>query len=200
MKQNISNLVCAPAKDGDVGAGSGGVAGTLSQAKQTVAQTARDTAAKIKTTASDTAARAKEEAQRLVQEKKETAANRVGGYSSALHESAKTFEEQDPNIAWFAHQAADRLQSVADYVRNRDFAALRQDAEGLARRHPAAFFGGLFVAGLVLGSVLTASRRNTEDDSFATNDDLGADEWAEGGTQGTVQTNTDFPGASAAGI
>lgn len=200
MKQNISHLVCAPATEGSAGAGSGGVTGTLAQAKQNVAQTARDTAAKIKTTAADTASRAKEEAQRIAQQKKENAANRVGGYSSALHESARALEEQDPNIAWFAHQAADRLQTVADYVRNRDFAALRQDAESLARRHPAAFFGGMFVAGLVLGSVLTASNRDTDEATLDEGQDLGTGDWADEANRGTAPTETGFPGASAAGI
>lgn len=149
----------APAGDSEAGAGAGGVTGTLAQAKQNVTQTARDTAAKIKSVAGETAARARQEVGRMAQDKKETAANRVGGYGSALHNTAKSLEEQDPNIAWFAHQAADRLEGVANYVRSRDFAGLRTDAEGVARRHPAAFFGGLFVAGLVLGNVLKASQR-----------------------------------------
>lgn len=197
MKQNISNLVCAPMNEGSSGAGSG-ISGTLAQAKQTVSQTARDTAAKIKTTASETASRAKEETQRIAQQKKETAARRVDSYGSALHESAKSLEADDPNIAWFTHRAADRLQGVADYVRSRDFTALRHDTESLARRHPAAFFGGMFLAGLVLGSVLTASRRDT--DSTPSDDNEGANDWANDANGGDIRTETDFPGASAAGI
>jgi hypothetical protein len=191
MKQNISNLVCAPADEG--GSGTGAIA----QAKQAVSQTARETATRLKTTASQTASRAKEEAQRIAEQKKETVASRVDNYGSALHDSAKSLEEQDPNIAWFTHRAADRLQNVADYVRARDFTALRQDAEGIARRHPAAFFGGMFVAGLVLGSLLTASRRQPSDDSFEESE---TNDLADSLNRGEAQTETDFPGASAAGI
>lgn len=142
--------------------------GKITQAKQAISQTAREAAAKVKTVAADTAAKARGEAERLVGEKKETAADRIGGYSSAIHDSAKSLEESDPNIAWFTHQAADKLQSVADYVRSRDFAGLKDDCCGVARRHPAAFFGGMFVAGLLIGNLMKASARPREetDSSF----------------------------------
>ncbi|MES2694960.1 MAG: hypothetical protein V4773_15925, partial [Verrucomicrobiota bacterium] len=127
----------------------------VAQAKQS----ARDVAAKVKTAAADTVARAKTEAGRYAGEKKEAAAERLGGYSSSIHDTARGLEEKDPNIAWFTHQAADKVQGVADYLRDRDFDTLRADCESVARRHPVAFFGGLFVAGLVLGNMLKATSR-----------------------------------------
>lgn len=132
---------------------------TLTELKTSAAQTTREAANKVKSAATSTVSRAKEEAERLAREKKEQAAEQIGSYSSAIHESARAFEEKDPNIAWFTHRAADRLQTVADYMRNRDFAALRRDAEDVARRHPAGFFGGMFVAGLVIGNLVKASQR-----------------------------------------
>jgi hypothetical protein len=83
-----------------------------------------------------------------------------------MHDTARSLEEQDPNIAWFTHRAADKIQGVADYVRSQDFRALRADAEDVARRHPAVFFGGLFLAGLMLGNVAKAGRNRArqEDD------------------------------------
>jgi len=83
-------------------------------------------------------------------------ADQLGRYGSAVHQSAESFEEQDQNIAYFAHRAADRIEGIAGYIRTRDFAGLKRDAEDVARRHPAAFFGGLFVAGLVIGNLLKA--------------------------------------------
>ncbi len=199
--QTITSLMHSPAGETDSGTGSGGVAGTLSSARDKVAQTARDTASKIKSSASETVAEARVEAERIARQKKEQAAEKVGGYSSSLHKSAESFEEQDPNIAWVAHQAADKLQSVAEYVRTRDFAGLRTDAENLARRHPAAFFGGLFVAGLVLGNVLKASRRRevvergygngVGDWPTSTPESLGA---------GSEQTQTNYPGSQSVGL
>ena len=137
--------------------------GTLADTKNKLTTTARDAAAKVKSAVAGTATKAKDQASHLATEKKEAASARIGGYSSALHDSARTLEEKDPNIAWFTHRTADRLQGVADYLRTRDFHGLRDDCEGIARRHPAAFFGGLFVAGLILGNVVKASRRKLED-------------------------------------
>ena len=168
------------------GTGSAGtateVSGTLTETKNQIAQTARDAATKVKTAATKTVGRAKDEAERFVTDKKETAAGRIGSYSSAIHETANSLEEKDPNIAWFTHQAADKLQGVADYMRNRDLAALRHDAEDIARRHPAAFFGGMFLAGLLIGNVVKASRKKldgephpTDYDSESAQDETGSD-------------------------
>lgn len=134
--------------------------GTLTQAKQAISSTARDTAARIKSAATETASRAKEQAQRIASDTKETAAERLSGYGSAMHDSAKRFEEKDPNIAWATHQLADRIDRVADYVRTSDLDTMRLDAENWARRHPVAFFGGLFIGGLVMGNLLKARPSN----------------------------------------
>lgn len=159
----------AYARAGEDPSGAGGeTAGTITQAKQAITSTARDTAARIKSVASDTANRAKSEAQRIASDTKETTASRLGGYGSAIHESAKSFEEQDPNIAWATHRLADRVEGVAQYIRSSDLADLKSDAENFARRHPLAFFGGLLIGGLVIGNLLKA--HDTEmmpDDDFA---------------------------------
>ncbi len=162
-----------------------------SSTKASLTATARDAAGQIKTTAAQTAARARDEAQRLAAEKKSTAAERIEGYSSAMHESAKAFEEQDPNIAWFTHRAADRLHGVADYVRNRDFNDLRHDAEDIARRHPAVFFGGLFVAGLLLGNILKASGRRDHARTYNYDSgDTDTSDWAASGNPSASMPET----------
>lgn len=155
------------------------------QPRSSVAQAARDAASTIGTAASETASRVREGAEKLVSDKKDTAADRVGAYGSAIHESARSLEEQDPNIAWLTHRAAEKLESVADYMRTRDFRGLRDDAESLARRHPAAFFGGMCVAGLVLGSVIRAAREASTESSRRT--DVGS------GDSGESESDTDYP-------
>lgn len=161
--QNSSTTPASTAGNEPFG-GSTESSGTLTEAKTKLTQTARDAATKVKSAASSTAARAKEEAQRIATEKKEFAAGKIGSYSAAIHDTARSLEEKDPNIAWFTHQAADRLQTIADYMRNRDFAAFKYDAENMARRHPAAFFGGMFVAGLIAGNLVKASRRKLDEE------------------------------------
>lgn len=126
-------------------------------------EVARDKAQQLKEAANQTARQAKERTAQVVGERREQAADRIGGYSSAVRESARSLEEQDPNIAWFANQAADRIQGLADYVRSRDFNGLRADAEDFGRRHPALVLSGLLLAGFVVGSAIKAGRSATQD-------------------------------------
>jgi hypothetical protein len=160
------------------------------ESRSTIAQTARATASKVGAAASEAASKVKDSAEKIVSERKDMAAERVGAYSSAVHDTAKSLEEQDPNIAWLTHRAADKLESVATYVRTRDFRGLRDDAASLARRHPAAFFGGMCVAGLVLGSVIRAarqgSRSSVEDQSGSYDDQSGFPNYAAGESAGST--------------
>lgn len=169
---NPSNSPIPSAAAGAYGSGDATESsGTLSEMKTDLTRTARDAAAKVKRAASSTASRAREEVGRYASDKKAVAAGRIDNCGSAMHETARSLEEKDPNIAWFTHQAADKLQDVAEYMRDRDLGALRHDAEEVARRHPAIFFGGMFLAGLVLGNVVKASRRGRADRNFRYDDD-----------------------------
>ena len=80
-----------------------------------------------------------------------------------------------------ARYTPDRLQHIADYVRDCDFSSLRRDAEDVARRHPLAFYGGMLVAGLLLGNLVKASRRRLEDDRDYSAEDETA--WAHGAAE-----------------
>lgn len=162
MNPNYSPTPSAPAG----GSGTSGFVsegrGPLSETKSQLKQTAQEASEKVKQAASRTATRAKEEAERLASDQKEAAAGRLGSYSSAIHETAQSLEDKDPNLAWFSHQAADKLQGIADYMRSRDLGALRRDAEDIARRHPAVVYGGMFLAGLLIGNIVKASRRKVD--------------------------------------
>lgn len=124
-------------------------------------RSAQEIGRSLKSAASDCASDLKAGAARAAHTSKDAAANRIDGLGHSIDDTARALEGKDPNIAWFAHRAAERVQRVADYIRERDFASLREDCNDLARRHPAAFFGGLFVAGLVVGNMLKATARGT---------------------------------------
>lgn len=169
MNPSNDSPIPPTASDADCGcadntAGTGTAAsGAIAKAGSKIKEAARGIAEPIKSTASQAAARVKEtaaeyrdRAAEVATERKTQVADRLGRYSSAFHQSAQSLEPEDQNIAYFAHAAADRIEGVANYVRNRDFAALKTDAEDLARRNPGLFFGGMFVAGLVIGNLLKA--------------------------------------------
>ena len=146
----------APADENDLGAGASDAPGSFTQAKESLTTTARETAARLKSAASETASRAKTKAQTIASESKQQAADKLGGYGNAMRDSARAFEQQDPNIAWATNRIAERIETAANYVRNSDFTQLKHDGEEIARRHPVAFFGGMLVAGLVIGNLLKA--------------------------------------------
>jgi hypothetical protein len=155
--EQVRRIVCAPAGESDPGAGTSETPGTLEQAKET-------TAARIKSAASETVNRAKVKGQTIATESKQRTADRIDGYGTAMRGSARAFERQDPNIAWVTNLIAERIERAASYVRNSDFDEMRRDGEEIARRHPVAFFGGMLVAGLVVGNLLKAHTPAAESD------------------------------------
>ena len=172
---NPSNLSQSPLSPEASGSGNAqDASGALSSAKQKIKTATRETVNQIKSAATDAADRVKEQASEIAGQQKADVADRLGNYSSSVHKTAESFEGEDPNIAWLTHQVADRLSGVAEYIRGRDLSELKADAENLARRYPVAFFGGLFVAGLVVGNLLKATgkaavqRSNDINDSGST--------------------------------
>ena len=115
----------------------------------------------ISASASNVLSEAKQTAASLADKQRANVAEQIGSASNAIHRSAQNLEGEDPNIGWLTHRVADRLNGVADYIRGRDLMQLKDDAENMARRHPALFLGGLFVAGLVIGNLAKATQRSS---------------------------------------
>jgi hypothetical protein len=82
-------------------------------------------------------------------------------------------------------------------MRNRDFTALRYDAENMARRHPGTFFGGMFLAGLIIGNLVKASRRKLDETPEYAGDMGNETDWSQPGMNEPQLTDAE---RSAAGI
>ncbi len=130
------------------------------------------TTEKIRRTAGQAADRAKQKVAQVADEQKDAAADKIGGYGSRLRDTARSAEAEDPNIAHFANEAADRLESVANYVRDADITRLKEDAVVAARRHPALFMGGMLVAGLVIGNLVKASVQSLNENETDDGEDI----------------------------
>jgi hypothetical protein len=161
--------------------------GSGSESTSSIKDAARAAASRVGSAATEAASKIKDRAERLASDQRDVAAEKVEAYGSAVHKTAASLEQEDPNIAWLTHRAADRLEGVANYVRTRDLRGLREDAANLARRHPAAFFGGMAVLGLVLGGVIRAARQG------ASNAHVGSLPGEQGDYAGT--TGEEFSGA-----
>ncbi len=127
--------------------------GGIGQKAQEAAHAAADT---IKARAAEAGARVKETANEMMEERRGQVADRIGGMGSALEETARSVESDDPNIAWLTNQASSRLQQAAEYIRSSSWQRLRDDSASFAHRHPVAFFGGMFALGAAAGALIKA--------------------------------------------
>lgn len=133
--------------------------------KSAVAGKAREAAAELREQSSSAVENLKQTGSDYAAERKEEASERIEGYGRELRDAAENFDERDPNIAWATHRIADRLIKLGDYVRDRDLQGLWNDAEDVARKHPVAFIGGMFIAGAAMGTLVRAVGSDRPDDS-----------------------------------
>lgn len=93
---------------------------------------------------------AKETARSKLGEHKHTVATGLGQVAEALRTSAHELQDKEQaTVARLANGAADGLQQLSTRLEGRDLEALVHDAESLARRQPAVFFGAAVAAGFL---------------------------------------------------
>ena len=130
----------------------------------TIKEKAREAKDRVVSKSGEALNKAKERTRSVADEQKNRLGERIHGYSSAFRRTAdKLRDEQDPNIAHYTEMIADRIDQAADYVQSRDPGMLLRDVENAARRRPEIFFGGMLLAGLVLGRFLKASSHRDDD-------------------------------------
>ncbi len=153
---------------------------------------AKGLASEAKHEVSGMASQARQHVQNLVGERKGRAAEQLGSFAGSLRDAAGKLEDGDGGataLGRYATTAADQVDRVSQYLRDRDVTSFVRDAETFARRHPDVFLGGTFIAGLILARFFKASERRQQDDL--------AEDWqsvgyggAYGGAYGTTYGNT----------
>jgi gas vesicle protein len=112
-------------------------------------------------TVAQTAAREAQEAGRdFLQEQKESLAQKVDKYTEALRATSERLRVDEGNVlADPAQKAAEQLERMSSYLRDKEPGDFLYDLESYARRRPEVVFGGLFVVGLAAARFLKASRK-----------------------------------------
>lgn len=126
--------------------------------KQSVSQEAVQTSRQVRRSATAAAQRLREEGLAVFTRQRHAAAEELTHLRNALETaSEKLSEQEDHRVADLTQVAADRLDAVAEYLRQRDFGTLAADLSQAARRRPALFYGGLFAVGLAASRFFKAS-------------------------------------------
>lgn len=99
----------------------------------------------------------REQATTRVDDQKVRAADGLVGFADALNQVSSSMRDQNPAVANFADTAATRLESFATTIRDKDVNELMNEVEDLARRQPALFIGGAFLAGVFAARFLKSS-------------------------------------------
>ncbi|HET7237698.1 MAG TPA: hypothetical protein VFI76_01640 [Terrimicrobiaceae bacterium] len=114
----------------------------------------------IKTSAQSVARQAQEAGRNLIDEQKESLAQKVDQYAEALRLASERLRSDEGNmLAGPAQKAADRLDGMSGYLREKQLPDVLDDLESYARRKPEVVFGGLFVVGLAAARFLKATRK-----------------------------------------
>jgi hypothetical protein len=148
----------------------------IESARGVIKDKARQAKERVLTKGSEAIHAAREKTRNVAVDRKNQLGVRIHGYGSAFRRAAdKLRDEKDPNIAHYAESLAERIDQAADYVQSRDPGMILRDVENAARRRPEIFFGGMFLAGLVLARFLKAS--NQRDDVYQ--DETDDEYWVE---------------------
>jgi ElaB/YqjD/DUF883 family membrane-anchored ribosome-binding protein len=93
-------------------------------------------------------------ASRTVEDGRQTAAERLGSAASAVRDRADELPG-GPKVQQFAHAAAERLNTTADYVRSHDAKRMLADVERAVKNNPGPSLVIAAAVGFVLGRALT---------------------------------------------
>jgi hypothetical protein len=110
--------------------------------------------------AKNTFQQARDRAGSSLGESKGQFADQFGTIAAALRRTTEHLRSEDQQrIAGLTETVARQVDQVADYLRNKDARAMRQDLENLARRQPALMIGGALVLGMIGARFLKSSER-----------------------------------------
>jgi hypothetical protein len=122
-------------------------------------ETASNVASQAKDAASSVVSQAQGAVQPQVESQKARAADQLGSLADAAREtSQKLHQKYQHGVADVVDKGADRIEYVANYLRNHDLGQVVDDVENYSRRQPAMFVGGALALGFIAARFLKSSR------------------------------------------
>jgi hypothetical protein len=139
-----------------------GSSDSLSGTVQGVTEQAKDTAGQVvdqaKETAGQVAEQAKQQATSQLESQKERAVDTLVTVGQALRQTSQHLHEQEQTgVGGYIEQAAERVETLTNYLRTRDVPALLVETQDLARQRPGLFLSGAVVLGFIGARFLKSS-------------------------------------------
>jgi hypothetical protein len=133
--------------------------GVVDQAQQKAAQVV-DQAQGV---AGQVAEQAKQQATSQLASQKNRAVDGLVTVAQALRQTGQTLQQQEQGtVAGYVEEAAQRVDSVTNYLRTHEVHELVQDTQDLARRQPALFLTGALVLGFIGARFLMSSGQRAQ--------------------------------------
>lgn len=153
-------------QEGTIGATSGST--TNQGAAQ---QAASNVANQVQQAASDVANKAENTAHVVLKGQRSNAAQNLNAVSSAVNQVSQQLSQNDQTapFAGVMGAAADQIQNVAGYLEHHNVQQIVDEVRDFARREPALFLGGAFLAGLLAARFLKASPEQMQQQSAQQN-------------------------------
>ena len=99
----------------------------------------------------------KEKIRDAAEEQQHAAADRVSGFAHAADSAADELAKHIPQAADALHDAAQRLETAASALREKDIDEMMRNVGDFARSQPVAFFAGAVLTGFALSRFLKSS-------------------------------------------
>jgi hypothetical protein len=125
--------------------------------QNTLKQRASSEAERVRANLAEKAAPIKEQARGFAEKQKQAGAEQIGGVARAVHGVAAGLENELPFAAPYVREAAAKLESASDALKQKSVDDLAKSIGDFARAQPVAFLGGAVLAGFVLARFLKSS-------------------------------------------
>jgi hypothetical protein len=99
-----------------------------------------------------------------VDEQKNRAADGLGGIANVIRNAGNELRTENEAVAQYVDMASDQLRKFADQIRQKGVADMLDDVHAFAKRRPALFIGGAFLAGVALARFLKSSADRYDDE------------------------------------
>lgn len=155
MNQEFSSR---PISQGMSGGSSDALGGQAKGVADQVKEAAGQVVDQAKETAGQVAGQAKQQATSQLESQKERTVDTLVTVAQALRHTGQSLHEQEQTaVGGYIERAAERVETLSNYLRTRDVPALLVETQDVARRQPGLFLGGAIALGFIGARFLKSS-------------------------------------------